>query len=561
VTPATESAVAQSTSARLHVIRNATVEAIIDHLRFESARPLRVETTFSSYQPSTDAFGEVGNRDVARADAALLLLSLDPMREAFVNGRLDPDAAFAYVSALARGALDAGAKRVLLGTCLPPLGTGGRYRDAAALYMLNGRIAAFAEETSRIELLDVARFAAQLGDDVAIDKRFWSLFESPFSAALLRVVAQHTTAALAASSGASKKVLVLDADNTLWRGIVGEDGALAVAISATDPAGRPFHTFQRQVLALKESGVLLALASKNEPADVHAVFERSESVLRRSHFVAERIDWNDKAENIRSLAEELGLGLDSFVFIDDSDVECARVREALPMVDVLQVPRAVHDLPFLLGRYLGFPEGATAEDRRRSEDYVAARDRRTELGKHADLAAFVSSLAVVVSVFPVDGATTQRAAQLTQRTNQFNLTTKRYDVADIERAIADDDTLVLAADVSDRFGAQGVTGLAIVRKAGDRVIIDSFMLSCRVLGRSVELAFAAAVTAAVRERFGAVAILADHRPTMKNTQTRHFYEKCGFEQIDESAERVLFELAPTAVVRAPDSLMIHRRPT
>ncbi|MBL8743764.1 MAG: HAD-IIIC family phosphatase, partial [Myxococcales bacterium] len=548
--------------ARVHVVRNVTVDALADQLRFEGyQRKLRVDTTLSGYDPFSAAFDDAAQAAVHGVDVAFVWLSLDAMREAFVDGRLSAASAFAQVERLAQQTLDAGAKRVVLATFVPPIGTGVRYRDAGALYELNGQIVRLAESSPRLGLCDVARIAACLGDDASIDRRFWTLFEAPFSQALCSKVAASLTATLAESAGLAKKVIVVDADNTLWRGVVGEDGVAGIAMAATDPAGRPFQAFQRQLGELRKAGVILAMASKNERADVHGVFEtRPEMALRRADFAAERIDWNDKAENIESIAKELGLGLDSFVFIDDSDVECARVREALPMVDVLQVPPRAHDLPFLLGRYLGFAERATSEDRARAADYAAEKSRRDEAGKHADLASFVASLEVVVAVASVDTSGAARAAQLCQRTNQFNLTTRRYDVADIEKAIDDREALVLSADVADRFGAQGVTGLAIVRAHEGRVAIDSFMLSCRVLGRRIELAFLAEVVDRARARFGNVAIIGEHRPTAKNGQTRTFFESAGFAKIDESSERVLFELPASGCVIAPSYLTLDRRP-
>lgn len=547
---------------RVHVVRNVTVDALADQLRIAGGQQkLEIVTTLSGYEPFAAAFDGDASSAFKEADATFVWLCLDAMREAFVDGRLSADVAFEHIERLTRQALDAGAKRVFVATLLPPLGTGIRYRDASALYDLNGRIAGLCASRSRVELCDVARIAASLGDDASFDKRFWSLFEAPFSQALLSKVAACLSAALAETAGLAKKVVVVDADNTLWRGVVGEDGVHGIAMGSADTAGRPFHKFQKQLAELRKGGVILAMASKNESADVHAVFEsRPEMVLCRGDFAAERIDWNDKAANIESIAKELGLGLDSFVFIDDSDVECARVREALPMVDVLQVPRSVHDLPFLLGRYLGFPQRGTAEDRARAADYQAEKSRRVELEKHTDMASFVASLKVVVAVSSVDKAGAPRAAQLSQRTNQFNLTTRRYEVADIEDAIDDPKTLVLAAEVSDRFGGQGVTGLAIVKQAGERVAIDSFMLSCRVLGRSVEQAFLAEVVDRARALFGNVAIVGEHRPTAKNAQTKSFYEAAGLTRIDESSESILFELPSAAGVIAPSYLTLDRRP-
>jgi len=228
---------------------------------------------------------------------------------------------------------------------------------------------------------------------------------------------------------------------------------------------------------------------------------------------------------------------------------------------VLEVPAGSEELPRLLrsALTLGGASGETREDQRRGEDYQREVLRRAAAEQHPDLPSFVRSIQVHVEVAPLSRAELPRAAQLSQRTNQFTLTTRRYQVSELERALDDKDALVLRALVADRFGEQGLTGLAVVRLAHGVARIEAFMLSCRVLGRFVEDAFLAAVVDAARERFGQVAVIGEHRPSSKNGQTRGFYPRCQFFEAEGDAGAVCFELPAWSEPPTPDCISLSRR--
>jgi FkbH-like protein len=326
------------------------------------------------------------------------------------------------------------------------------------------------------------------------------------------------------------KVLVLDCDNTLWKGVVGEDGASGIEITER------YQEVQRFVLEKKRAGMILCLASKNVEADVLEVFrERKEMVLQQNDIVAMRANWLPKSENIRALATELNLGLDSFVFIDDNPVECAEVEAACPEVLVLQLPAGDHDDPSTFLQHV-WPLDilrVTDEDRRRSEMY-RENIERNRFGKTAgNLTSFLAGLDLRINFTTPTAGQLVRAAELTQRTNQFNLTTRRRNEAEIEQ-LAKDGWLCHVAEVRDRFGDYGLVGLVIVVPEKDSLVVDTFLLSCRVLGRGVEHAMLRELgklaEAAGKDRVELVYI-----PTKKNQPARNFLDSLEADAREVSA--------------------------
>ncbi|MBE0657080.1 MAG: HAD-IIIC family phosphatase [Bryobacteraceae bacterium] len=278
------------------------------------------------------------------------------------------------------------------------------------------------------------------------------------------------------------KVIAVDCDNTLWAGICGEDGPEHVRL---DEAHRSLHDL---LLKQREAGMVLTMVSKNNERDVHDTFAaHPEFPLRPEHFAAWRINWQPKEDNLAELAGELNLGLDSFIFIDDNPKECAEVSDAAPEVLTIPLPADPAQTRAFLERIWAFDHPViTEEDRKRSESYAKGRDFAREIRSAASLDDFISKLGLAVHVTGLQAETLPRAAQLTQRTNQFNTTTIRRTEADIERLVADPSWHVYTATVADRFGEYGVTALLIMHRQAAELRIDSFMLSCRVLGRGVE---------------------------------------------------------------------------
>jgi FkbH-like protein len=277
------------------------------------------------------------------------------------------------------------------------------------------------------------------------------------------------------------KVVALDCDNTLWQGICGEDGPSGVIL---DPPRRALHEF---MLEQREAGLLLTLASKNNEQDVFETFAANPHMpLQMRHFTGWRLNWDSKADNLAALASELSLGLDSFIFLDDNPKECAEVSENVPEVLALPLPEDITRLPHFLQHVWAFDHAViTEEDRNRNAYYAQSQEFGREVKRASNLEDFIRSLRLEVSIRPLTPERIGRAAQLTQRTNQFNFTGIRRSEGDI-RALSSESYEVATADVADRFGSYGLVGVMIFREFGDALEIDTFLLSCRVLGRGVE---------------------------------------------------------------------------
>src|SRR6185295_8837749 len=275
------------------------------------------------------------------------------------------------------------------------------------------------DRAPRFCLTDWDAYLRIIGAKQALDDRGRYLWKAPFRKAFLNLYAQYLARIVRALKGRTKKCLILDCDNMLWGGVVGEDGMDGIKLDANEYPGKVFYDFQNSLLHLSERGVVIALCSKNNEADVLEVFDRHQSCrLKRSHLAAWRINWQDKAANIVELAEELNLGLDSFVFIDDSPVECDLIRKLLPDVTVVQVPEKLCDLPALVfeqGLFDNFR--VTDDDRRRTRLYQGESQRKAARGAFASVEEYLSSLQTVASIHRVRPAEIARVAQLTQKTN------------------------------------------------------------------------------------------------------------------------------------------------
>ncbi|MDC0708549.1 SDR family NAD(P)-dependent oxidoreductase [Stigmatella sp. ncwal1] len=331
------------------------------------------------------------------------------------------------------------------------------------------------------------------------------------------------------------KVIALDCDNTLWKGVCGEDGAQGVEIS---PSYRYLH---EQVIRQQAQGMLICLCSKNVEHDVFEVFEqRPEMALKREHITSHRINWLTKSQNLHSLAEELNLGLDSFIFIDDNPVELAEVKAACPQVLALCIPKEPEAIPAFVDHIWAFDRlVVTEEDKKRAQMYRQNKERDTFQGSATNFNEFIQGLKLDLSITEMTAAQRPRVAQLTQRTNQFNFTTVRRSEAELQQLQDSGSHQIWTTQVSDRFGDYGLVGVVISRCEADRVTVDSFLLSCRVLGRGVEHAMLARLGKLALDS-GLEWVEATFITTAKNPPALRFLEAVGAQFRQEAEGRVLF---------------------
>jgi FkbH-like protein len=383
-----------------------------------------------------------------------------------------------------------------------------------------------------LSFLDLDEVLVQIGREAFFDPRLWYSTQFPFAAAAACEVSRRVVGLGAALKFPKVKVIALDADNTLWGGIIGEDGFDGIALGHDYP-GNAYMAFQRRLLDFQQRGFILALCSKNDPADVEQVLnDHPHQILKPEHFAAIRVNWEPKPDNLVALAEELNLGLDSFIFVDDSDYECALVRRELPEVEVIQTPARPVEVPSCLDQVSRLELlSLTAEDLKKTEMYAQERVRR-QLRQNAErnggLDGYLASLQMVMKVGIDDPAPLKRLSQLTQKTNQFNLTTRRYDELQMRRLIDASNWMVGYFSLKDVFGDSGIVGLALFEVSDpDAAQLDTFLMSCRVIGRKAESAFLNALLKRLAAT-GVREVLADYFPTQKNGLVGNFLQDHGF---------------------------------
>jgi FkbH-like protein len=411
-----------------------------------------------------------------------------------------------------------------------------------AIQRINHGLRVLAGEHRGVYILDYDALVARHGREHWGDARKWLTVRLPVASANLPHLAAEWLRFLHPLAGKVAKCVAVDLDNTLWGGVIGEDGIDGIRLGAEYP-GAAFQEVQRVLLDLWRRGILLAVASKNNPADaMEALSGHPGMVLQPSHFAAMRINWNEKARSLREIAEELNIGLDAIAFLDDNPVERQQVREQAPEAIVVHLPedpmgyaQAVRDCPWF--ERLALSE----EDRRRGEYYAAQRERGALQRSVTSKEDFYRGLEQVAEIAPVNAQTLARVAQLTQKTNQFNLTTRRYTEPQISEMSACPAWRVWSLRVKDRYADNGLVGVAIARVDGPVCEIDSFLMSCRVIGRTLETALLAHLAKDARAR-GANILQGWFLPTKKNAPAGEFYPDHGFEVAETANEGVLWRL-------------------
>jgi FkbH-like protein len=379
-----------------------------------------------------------------------------------------------------------------------------------------------------IQILNFAGVVEEIGRQKSQDTSLEVIARAPYSQIVYQRLGIETSRLLRGIFLSAKKVLALDCDNTLWGGVVGEDGIDGIALS-NDYPGRSFRLFQEMLLDLKKRGILLVLVSKNEEADVWNVFDNcSEMVLRRSDIAAYRINWKEKSANLYELAKELNLGLDSFVFLDDSSVECLEVQINASEVTVVNLPKEPERYVETLSKLWCFDSSnLTKEDKIRTE-FMVQEQRRKELQQEVtSLESYLESLKLVVEIRSAEEGDLPRVAQLTQKTNQFNLSLIRRSLSEIQDLQKTCSILVL--NLKDRFGDYGLVGIAILKEENRCLFVDTFLMSCRALGRGVEQSFLCTLFDFASQR-DLMKIIAPYSPGPRNEQVKHFFLKRGFSQ-------------------------------
>jgi FkbH-like protein len=411
-----------------------------------------------------------------------------------------------------------------------------------------------------LQVCDLEFLANRLGGIAARDERSWFESKQPGSPALLVEFAREAAHLIASRKRATKKVLALDLDNTLWGGVVADDGLEGIELGDTSPRGEAFKAFQKYIASLKQRGVLLAVCSKNDHARAAEAFEKHpEMVLRLEDFVSFKANWEPKSDNLRQMAAELNLGLDSFVFVDDNPAEIEIVRQFAPEVaTILLGPDPSAYVAQLQDSRWFEPKSITAEDAERTNQYRSEVQRKELQASVTDMDAYLQSLAMesVISEFtPMD---VPRLSQLINKSNQFNLTTHRRSEADVLAVMKDANYIDFSVRLMDRFGDHGLISIVIGQKSGATMKIDTWVMSCRVLKRQVEEEVLNELARMARER-NCMRLEGTYLPTAKNEMVRDFYSRMGFSLIRENEAAREFELKLDTFQPIPTRIKIIRR--
>ena len=386
-----------------------------------------------------------------------------------------------------------------------------------------------AGELPGVSVLDYEGLIRDFGASRWYDDARWESIRLPMTGDALERIASCWLRFVAATAQNLRKVLVCDLDNTLWHGVIGEDGYDGIELGATGQGG-PHRNLQRVLLDLYHRGILLAICSKNSLSDAWPVIEHHpEMLLRPKHFAAVRINWSEKNINLAEIADELNVGIESLVFLDDNPHEQLLIRRTMPGVRVLDVGSDAVEYATAVRNEPGFERlHISHEDQNRGRMYLEQRARQDAMKASDDgLVSYLHSLQTVVTRVEVSSSNLDRIAQLTQKTNQFNLTTRRYSSGQIAEFNGSSQSQVLAWSVADRFGESGITGVAILRFQGGECEIDTLLLSCRVIGRSIETAMLFDIVRQVQRR-EATSIVGNYIQTLKNSPCAGFFEKHGF---------------------------------
>jgi FkbH-like protein len=423
-------------------------------------------------------------------------------------------------------------KMIFLGTLhsmSPLIDFSGNDVSRVILNRFNLALREEARQFSNVRVIDTEDILGFIGYQRAFDSRFYFRSKAPYSAVFFDELAKRISFATRGFGAHFYKALILDCDNTLWGGVIGEDLLSGIKLDKHDYPGNIFWKIQNEILALEKSGALLCLCSKNNLADVDEVLEKHPSmVIKEGHIAVKKVNWDDKASNIRSLSQELNIGLDSMVFLDDSSFECEAVRQQLPMVKTFQVPKNLPDYPGLFSeiKKLFLAGGVTEESKSKTQQYRQRSEAEALKAQFENQDEYLASLGLKVELSLNLRSSIPRISELSMKSNQFNLTTRRYSESQIQAMMDSDEHDIYSLVVEDKFGNSGLTGVVVIKYEGKKASIENFYMSCRVIGRGVEMAIWKRINEIAIKK-GCLSLSADYFMSPKNSLVSDFYNRLG----------------------------------
>lgn len=398
------------------------------------------------------------------------------------------------------------------------------------------------ETKNNIYLLDIADTITEIGCKQFYSNKMWYMSSMPYSRDGLNAVANEIDRALNSAFRPRKKIIALDLDNTLWGGVIGEDGLEGIELS-DHKEGQRYFDFQRQLLEMKNRGIVLAVNSKNNEEDAETAIQKHPSMLLRDDdFVSKKINWENKATNLKIMERELNLTESGFIFIDDNPVERETVKGECQEMLVPDFPEDTTDL-------IGFAEDiwfdycrplrVLGEDLKKTQMYQSEAKRKQEMSECLNLDDYIAKLEMVVDIHKMKDSERERVVQLINKTNQFNVTTKRYTKAEVEEIERDANNKIYVVCSTDKYGDNGLISVVILRENSTEVMIDSFLMSCRVMGRKLE----DVIINELASRYNKKKMIGKYMPTAKNTPVRDIYDRLGFKMMSDVDGVKMYELS------------------
>jgi FkbH-like protein len=411
------------------------------------------------------------------------------------------------------------------------------YGETAFYFELNLELLRRMRGYSRVQVLDLQRIASRIGHERAFDTRLLHISKTDWTEAMMAAVGREIARHVVAAKGAAKKCLALDIDNTLWGGVVGEEGPMGVKIGHGDAESEAYLAFQQRIRSLKDRGILLALCSKNNPEDVDEAFRlRPEMPLNADDFSARAVSWEPKHLGLTQIAAELNIGIDAIVFVDDNPAEVALIRQKLPQVECLLLPPDPADFAAALDNIAAFEKSVVLpDDIGKARQYREEAERMRFSAEHDNMEDYLAQLQMEVTIAPVDAGHLPRVHQMFSKTNQFNVTTRRYGLGELETMLASPRHHLGMVALRDRFGDLGIIAAFVLIEDGERLHIDSLLMSCRAMGRGVETAIMNYIKQAFAEREELSQLTAEFIPTPKNKPAANYFAEQDFQPAGEAA--------------------------
>jgi FkbH-like protein len=520
----------ESKEITVHFLRDITLEPISRKLKnYGKIDNHTYEVTFSNYQPLDEGFINISNK-------------IDNISPEYIFGFIwidyskfhEPSELLEYLNQVVELAKSMPTKNIFLNNLIPYSPAKGlmpNSSEASLIDLGNQELYKLSKDISNIVLINLNAIINNIGLNSAYDVRFWYMFKQPFTNLFFEELAKEIHSKVTSPKINQVKIIVLDCDNTLWGGVVGEEGPTNIRIGDGAFPGNAYKDFQLQIKRLKEFGILLAISSKNNESDVIEVFEKNQNMyLKYEDFVTTRINWDDKAKNILSISKELNLSLESFLFIDDSKFEIENIRKQIPEIQTYQIPEDRFKICKSFEKIVSnFDLNFSQTSNLRLESYKAERIRQDVKSGYSNLDDFLNTLQINIKIDKVQSVDINRSVELIQRTNQFNSTGEKLSMSEFKAKLTSENCEYFTLRASDKYGDYGLVGLASINNQTDFSEIDSFMLSCRILGRKVEHAFLHEIIRNYLPR-KIVSVRFRFIENSKNMQVRDFLDTLGFEK-------------------------------